>query len=169
MKTALEDDEFELKVRVTPLPIPQEILDKGSFMTAENFMDLVDILGLSDNFGLSAYFSWEVVGCIVGAWYMLNAVFLVQVMRERTSQRKSFSESHGQSKFAYWLARYTHDLLFFLPVGLVALSMFKTYDPQMVTAPKIVLLAPVSMLPFLYVWGELFNSEIFALVSLLVY
>ena len=34
MKTALDDDEFEFKMRNTPLPIPLEILEKGNYMTA---------------------------------------------------------------------------------------------------------------------------------------
>jgi len=36
MKTALDDDDFEFKVKVTSLPIPKEILDKGSYL---NFYD----------------------------------------------------------------------------------------------------------------------------------
>ena len=56
-------------------------------------------------------------------------------MQERKSQRKHFQEYHGQSKMAYWLARFAHDLVFYLPISLVASIMMHTFEPQMVLAP----------------------------------
>lgn len=43
----------------------------------------------------SALISWEPVGCIAAAWFMLNALTLISLIRERTSERKRFLESHG--------------------------------------------------------------------------
>lgn len=39
--------------------------------------------------------SWEPIGCIAGAWFILNALTLVQLVREQNSERKLFLESHG--------------------------------------------------------------------------
>lgn len=38
MKTALDDDEFEFRTTVTPLPITKEIRDKGAFLPFDDHM-----------------------------------------------------------------------------------------------------------------------------------
>jgi len=59
-------------------------------------------------------------------------------MRDRTSQRKNFMESHGTKKLGYWLTKYVHDLLWYLPVTLAAQKMLETFDPHMEFAPRVV-------------------------------
>ena len=43
---------------------------------------------------------------LASTWIILNTFTLISVMRDRSSQKKHFQEYHGQSKIAYWLARF---------------------------------------------------------------
>lgn len=47
-------------------------------------------------------------------------------------------ESHGTKKLGYWLTKYVHDLLWYLPVTLAAQKMLETFDPHMEFAPRVV-------------------------------
>ena len=61
-------------------------------------------------------------------------------MRDLQSERKHYQESQGQSVAAYWMAKFFHDLIFFIPMSLVALEMINQFDPHLETAPKTLLL-----------------------------
>ena len=95
MKTALNDDSFEFKVKVSSLPTPKEVLDKGSFMTFEDHAQTIEMSSMSEVVKQYSRISWETVGCVAAAWFILNALTLVHLVRERTSERKLFLESHG--------------------------------------------------------------------------
>lgn len=43
MKTALNDDDFEFKVKVSPMPTPKDIKDKGSFMTFDDHVQTMEM------------------------------------------------------------------------------------------------------------------------------
>ena len=77
MKTALDDDEFEFKTKVTALPIPKEIRDKGNFMNFHDHTKTIDLISRSNVIGVYSRISYETVGCIAAAWFMLNAVTLI--------------------------------------------------------------------------------------------
>lgn len=49
-------------------------------------------------------------------------------MRERTSGKKHFFESHGQSKLAYWLAKFVHDIIFYVPIAIVTAILIEKFD-----------------------------------------
>lgn len=86
------------------------------------------MLTMSDVNSKFGRYTWEVVGCVVAAWFMLNTYILLSVMRERLSERKLFLESHGQSKCSYWVARFLHDIVFFLPISIVANYLISKYE-----------------------------------------
>ena len=143
MKTALDDDDFEFKTKITALPMPKEIREKGDFLTFHDHAETNDLLVMSDVIGKYSRMSWEPLGCITAAWFMLNTITIIMLMRERTSLRKQFLEMHGQSKFFYWIARYLHDLVFYLPVSLVIVRHIETYETQLTAekaAPRSVML-----------------------------
>ena len=140
MKNALEDDEFEIKFRLTPFPAPHETVEYGTFLKAENLAQISTLLTMSDNVGYWGVLSWQTVGALVYSWLILNAVVLIWTMRDRQSQRKHYQEQHGQSKTAYWFAKFAHDLIFYLPISLMAVEMIKLYDPNLEMAPKTVML-----------------------------
>mmetsp|Transcript_6767 Transcript_6767/g.9291 ORF Transcript_6767/g.9291 Transcript_6767/m.9291 type:complete len:146 (-) Transcript_6767:2264-2701(-) len=131
LKTVLEDDDFEFKVKVTSLPVPKEISDKGNYLAFDDFVNTKLTLTMSDILGFYARVTWEVASIVSAAWYILNAYTLIMLVRERTSERKLFLESHGQSKFSYWLARYAHDIVFYLPISFMAIAMITMYEPEM--------------------------------------
>ena len=95
MKTAFNDDDFEFKVRTTPLPTPKETLDKGTYLTLEDQLEVSTLLTMSDVVGKTSKLSWRFLGCIVFAWFMVNSYVLIQVIRERKSFRKHQHESLG--------------------------------------------------------------------------
>ena len=68
---------------------------------------------------------------VVFIWICINSVVLLSVMKERTSNLKKYQEHHGQSKLAYWLARFCNDIIFYLPVAWMAVKMMEEFDPQM--------------------------------------
>ena len=119
--------------------------------------------------GLWTALGFNVLGFLVIAWAILNSVIMMQVLQERVSTRKHFNEHHGQSKLAYWLARYFHDLIFYIPITYVASKMIEKYDPHMEMAPDVVFLQPLSMLPFIYVTSFMFTRQITAILSLIFY
>ena len=90
-------------------------------------------------------------------------------MRDRLSQRKHYQEQHGQSKTAYWLAKFAHDLIFYVPISLMAVEMIKLYDPNMEVAQLTVLLQPFATLPILYVFSYMFTRELSAITVLFSY
>jgi len=65
-------------------------------------------------------FAFQTLGCLVFAWVIINSVVMVQVLQERVSTRKHYNEHHGQGKLAYWMARYFHDLIFYIPITYIA-------------------------------------------------
>mmetsp|Transcript_13824 Transcript_13824/g.17510 ORF Transcript_13824/g.17510 Transcript_13824/m.17510 type:complete len:101 (+) Transcript_13824:3886-4188(+) len=95
LKTVLEDDDFEFKVKVTSLPVPKEISDKGNYLAFDDFVNTKIALTMSDILGFYARVTWEVASIVPAAWFMLNAYTLLMLVRERTSERKLFLESHG--------------------------------------------------------------------------
>ena len=123
MKNAMEDDDFEMKVRSTPFPMPAEI--EGKYFTSLQMEKISDALG-SVVFWPGQSLTINII--MSSTWIIINSFTVVSVMRERLSQRKHFQEYHGQSKAAYWLARFVHDLVFYLPIAIVASIMMHTYD-----------------------------------------
>ena len=76
MKTALDDDSFEFKVKVSPLPTPEDVLHKGSFLTFSDQILTEDYLTMSQAIITYSRISWETIGCIAAAWFILNAITL---------------------------------------------------------------------------------------------
>lgn len=141
MKTALDDDDFELKVKVSPLPIPKSVEERGMFLTFNEMIETAELpTTMSDVINLYSRTSWETIGCVAAAWFILNSIVLLQLIRERVSERKLFLQSHGQSKCMYWFTRYLHDILFYLPVSAVAVYLIVTYEPEMELAIRSVII-----------------------------
>ena len=84
---------------------------------------------MSDEAGFWSVKALEVSGFICFAFTLVNIVILLNVMRDRTSGRKHYLESHGQSKLAYWLARFAHDIVFYVPICLVTVYLMNKFDP----------------------------------------
>ena len=106
---------------------------------------------MSDVVGFWGKSAAEVSGSLCFCWATLNVVILLHLMRDRTSGRKHYLESHGQSKLAYWLARFVHDILFFVPVSLVTIYLINKFDSHMELAPRSIIVAPFASIPFVYV------------------
>ena len=138
LKTAFDDPDFEFKVRLTSMPAPWNITDKGDYLASEDLLRTRGIITMSDYVGAWQLNSQQVIGCIIFAWFMLNSYFLIDAIRDRTSQRKNFMASHGTSILAYWLIRYIHDLLWYIPITLVAQKMLETFEPHMEYGPRVV-------------------------------
>ena len=169
LKTALNDDDFEFKVKAKPFPITKNLKDKGSFITFDDMTKTRKLLTMSDVNGFYSKVTWEVVGAICAAWYMLNTYILIQLIRERTSERKLFLEAHGQSKCSYWMARYVQDCVFYLPISVVATFLIRRYETNMEAAPVSIFVQPFAMLPFIYLVSFCFRNEMKALLTLLTY
>ena len=105
---------------MTSMPAPKEVTDKGEYLKSEDHLEARGSLTMSDWIGSWQQYSQQAIGCVIFAWFMLNSFFLIDAMRDRTSQRKNFMTSHGTSIMAYWLTKYIHDLLWYLSVTLVA-------------------------------------------------
>ena len=84
---------------------------------------------MSDEVGFWGTKSLEVTGFICFSFTIVNVVILLNSMRDRVSGRKHYFESHGQSKLAYWLARFAHDIVFYVPVSFAAVYLMKKFDP----------------------------------------
>ena len=67
------------------------------------------------------------------------------------------------------MAKFFHDLIFFIPISLVALEMISQFDAQNEAAPTTILLQPLATLPFLYVCAHMFTSEVSAVIVLFCY
>jgi len=67
------------------------------------------------------------------------------------------------------MARYLHDLVFYLPVSLIAIFLIGRYEPQMEMAARSLLVQPFAMLPFIYVISQMFSNELSAVFFLLTY
>ena len=124
---------------------------------------------MSDEVGFWGVRSLEVTGFLMFSFAIVNAVMLLSLMRDRTSGRKHYFESLGQSKLAYWLARFAHDIVFYVPVCLIAIYLIRKFDPEMQQAERSIMLAPFAMLSFIYVAQHLFTREVSAIMTLLVY
>lgn len=109
------------------------------------------------------------LGVVILGWSILNAYVIARVVKDRVSLKKEFLEAHGQSKAAYWLALYLHDLILYLPVGYVVSWMLSKFDNYMEYAPSVVYLQPFAMLPFIYCASFLFRSELPAMLAILIY
>ena len=124
---------------------------------------------MNDTVGFWSGQGLSVLVILVSTWIILNSFTIISLMRERISQRKHFQEYHGQSKLAYWLARFVHDLVFYLPISLVGARMMNKFEPQMLMAPRLVILQPFVMLPFIYVVQHIFKNEVTAVLMLILY
>jgi hypothetical protein len=67
------------------------------------------------------------------------------------------------------MARYFHDLIFFIPITYMATKMITDYDAHMEMAPDVLFLQPLSMLPCIYVASFMFKREIPAVIFLIFY
>lgn len=65
---------------------------------------------------------------------------MASVMSDRMSKKKMFAKHHGMKTFPYWVARYIHDLVFYLPISFTVASMVSQFDPHMKLAPTLVFL-----------------------------
>ena len=124
---------------------------------------------MSDHVAFWSKAAWHCVGAVVFAWIAINSVVLVSAMRDRTSGRKHFQEQHGQRKLAYWVAKFCHDFIFYLPVAWAANTMIGRYDDYMEYAPTTVALQPLVTLPLLYVCSFMFTREATAVITLFFY
>ena len=77
LKSAFEDEDFEFKVKVSSLPIPKEIAEKGNFINFNDHAMSYDLLIMSDVIINFTKLSWEAIGCLATAWFMLNAINLI--------------------------------------------------------------------------------------------
>lgn len=123
----------------------------GPFFDSDDRSRIDVLLTMSDNVAFWSRSAWQTAGAVLFAWIALNSVVLVSAMRDRISLRKHYQEHHGQSKLAYWIAKFCHDFLFYVPVSLVAVQMIKNYDPFMEMAQTTVMIQPFATIPFLYV------------------
>ena len=124
---------------------------------------------MSDEIGFWGIKALEVSGFICFAFLAVNLVVLLNSLRDRTSGRKHYFESHGQSKLAYWLAKFAHDIVFYVPICVVSIYLINKFDPQMEQAGRSIMVAPFVMLPIIYVAQFLFVNEVSALMFLLIY
>ena len=85
MKTALDDDDFEFKVRQTPFPAPLETTEVGNYLTAFEMSKLTTLLTMSDNVTFWGKVSWQASGTVVFTWILLNSYFMLQTIRDRVS------------------------------------------------------------------------------------
>ena len=67
------------------------------------------------------------------------------------------------------MAKFFHDLIFFIPISLVAREMINQFDSHMEIAPTTLALQPLATLPFLYVYAHMFTSEVSAVLVLWCY
>jgi len=77
MKTALKDDDFEFKVRVSSLPVPKELLDKGNYLQMMELTKMRDLSSMSMVIESVALLSWEAAYGLSTGWFMLNSFFLI--------------------------------------------------------------------------------------------
>ena len=150
MKGALDDEDFEFNLKVTPMPTPKENFEQGSFL--DTYM-LLKVAGLGLNALICGFFGaygWLALGIVVLAWCALNSFIIAKVVSDRVSLRKQFWEAHGLSKFAYWAAQYLHDLIFYLPLSIVVSLLISKFDYNMEYAARVVFFQPFAMLPLIY-------------------
>lgn len=95
LKNAFDDDNFEFKVRQTPLPAPKEILDKSNFLTSKDLSLTRIFISMSDIVGFWGKSSAEVGGFLCFSWAIINSVVLLNAMQERKSGMKHYLECHG--------------------------------------------------------------------------
>lgn len=95
---------------------------------------------MSDHAAFWMTISGQAIGCVAFSWTILSSIILIWTMRDLQSERKHYQESQGQSAVAYWMAKFFHDLILFIPISLVALEMINQYDPHMEIAPTTLLL-----------------------------
>ena len=169
LKNALDDDDFEFKFKVTPLPAPKEIKDKGSFLNSKDMSYTRIFITMSDVVAYWGRGAAEVSGSLCFCWTIINVVILLNLMRDRTSGRKHYLESHGQSKLAYWLARFAHDIIFYIPVCLIVVYLINKFDSHMEMAARSIFIAPFAFLPFIYTVQFLFDREVSAIMFMLIY
>ena len=140
LKTAFDDDDFEFKVKAKPFPVTHDVKAKGSYLGWEDNKNARRAITMDQVIQNYSGLSWAVATCIAVTWYILNTYTMLSLMRERNSMRKKYLESHGQSKASYWLARYGHDLFFYLPTAFIARILLKKFESNMIAAPSSVLL-----------------------------
>ena len=95
MKTSMNDDSFEFNVKVSSLPIPGDVMSKGTFMKFEDHMltrEMNTMAEMIQNYGL---LTKEAVAAMVLVWFIISAWTTINLIRERTTERKLFLESHG--------------------------------------------------------------------------
>ena len=85
MKTALNNDDFEIKYRQTPFPIPHENLEMGSFLTAKSLSYVSIMFTMSDHAGFWMTMNGQVIGCVAFSWTIINSVILIWTMRDLQS------------------------------------------------------------------------------------
>ena len=124
---------------------------------------------MSDVVGFWGIKALEVSGFMCFGFLAVNIVVLLTSMRDRTSGRKHYFESHGQSKLAYWLAKFAHDVFFYVPISIVSVYLIDKFDPQMEQASRSIMIAPLAMLPTIYAAQYMFLNEVSALMFLIIY
>ena len=95
LKNALDDDDFEFKVKQTALPAPYENVQKGSLLTSYDLAHTIIFVTMSDVVGFWGKSAAQVSGCLCFAWITINLVVMLSLMRDRTSGRKHYMDSHG--------------------------------------------------------------------------
>ena len=85
LKEALGDDDFEFKLRSTPMPAPFENTEKGNYLTAEDHFWTEVLITMSAVTAKWVSLSIQANGAVVLAWLVLNLVTVTQLIRDRKS------------------------------------------------------------------------------------
>ena len=169
MKVATGDDQFELKVRTTPFPATKWVQDTGTFLTSMDLSKINILLTMSDVAGFWGKMATTAINSLLFPWVILNSVVMIWVIRDLTSTRKHYQQHHRQSKLAYWIARFFHDIVFYVPISYAALKMIEIFDDHLIMAPTCIVLQPLAYLPMIYLMAHCFSREITAVLTLICY
>lgn len=136
LKTALEDEDFEFKVRSTPVPLTQEIKYRVATSDA----------------GTIVFF--------IGVTYsILITVTTSYLVAERASMLKHLQVISGMRLFSYWISNFLIDALRFYLTTTVTILLMLYYNYEMSTAYVLLLVFPFAILPFTYVMSFAFTVE----------
>ena len=90
MKTAMQDDDFEIKTRMTAFPVTLDTISTGNFLKSVDFEKINILLTMSDYVAFWAAKSLSVMCSLIFSCVVLNSFILIRVMQDRMSQRKHY-------------------------------------------------------------------------------
>ena len=148
LKTAVEDPEFEFKVRTTPYPLTTK--QKKVFHRADAYFETCTYVTVREYVMCWAKLAEGPIFAISVCFAVLATFVLHHITVERTSKLKLLQMVSGLQLGSYWFGNWLFDTCSMQLLVAATIALFVVFDPTWRVSIAVVFLYPIATVPVIY-------------------